>query len=144
MHRESGDDLEEEGGGKGGPGGGPGGGRGKQGGGCACECGPGCACSGQEQGKPDHLDETAGHYERAFFEALQELRTEAVKARIKTAFGKNIDATAKEVVDAMLKEWEDFQEREAERAAEDLKKKGPNARQALRDILKKGMKKGPQ
>ena len=75
---------------------------------------PGC-CRGRDersQERPDHLDQTAREWEEAFFEALHEVRRDALKARIKAAWGKNIDATPKEVVAAMFADWQEFHKRE--------------------------------
>src|SRR6185295_8446192 len=120
MHRENEDFRDEQEDGRGGPG-----------------CGPGRA----ERGQGDHLDETAREWQEAFFQALHEVRVEALKSKIKSAWGKNIDGTAKEVLAAMFAEWKEFQK---EQEAKKTDEKKPDARQGLKDILKKGMKKGPQ
>ena len=109
MHREN---DNEEGGERGGPGG----------------------ENGRDRG--DHLDQTAALWEQAFYQALQELRVEFVKARIKAAWGKNLDATSKEVFTAMFEEWKEFQKQESSETQP--------GRDGLREALKKGLKKGPQ
>ena len=122
MHRENEDLRDEQEEGRGGPGGGPG--RGER-----------------RQGQGDHLEETAREWEEAFYQALHEVRVEALKAGIKAAWGKNIAATSKDVIAAMFAEWKEFQKEQETKKAE-VKK--PESRTGIKDILRKGMRKGPQ
>jgi hypothetical protein len=71
-----------------------------------------------------HENETAQQWERAFWQALGELQTEAVKAKLKAVWGKKLDQTAAAVVDVMLQEWKSFHESDAARQSfmEKLKK----------------------
>jgi hypothetical protein len=84
----------------------------------------GGGCGGGHQSSMSHEDQTAAQWEKAFWRALLELQTDAVKAKIKAAWGKKIDQTASAVVDLMLQEWKAFHESD-------------EARQSFREKLRK-------
>ncbi len=93
----------------------------------------------REGGEPeDHLDQSAAAWERAFWKALHEVRVEMMKERIRAAWGEGMKETADGVLAAMHADWKKFRELEAAEEA----KAGP--REALRAVLKEGLKRGPQ
>lgn len=97
------------------------------------------------EGPSDHADHMARLWEQAFYQALYVLRVEALKTRIKASpFGKNLDVTAKEVVDAMYEEWLEFQAREKEQEKEEKKGASGKERRSLRDLFKDSKTKGPR
>jgi hypothetical protein len=102
----------------------------------------GCCCQ-DNRGEGDHLDQTVGLWKQAFFEALQEVRVELLKARIKAACGRNMEETAKAVFDSMLKEWKETRKK-AEEAAKTQEEPELDVDQALKEAIKKALKKGPQ
>lgn len=87
----------------------------------------------------DHLDQSAAAWERAFWKALHEVRVEMMKERIRAAWGEGMKQTADGVLAAMHADWKKFREREEAEAAEAT---GP--KEALRAVLKEGLKRGPQ
>ena len=102
-----------------------------------CDRGPGGGAP-RIQEEPDHLEHTAQLWEKAFWQALHEVRVELMKERIKAAWGANMAPTADAVLEAFHAEWKEFQAKEAEKE----KAAGPVA--ALKDKIKEGLKKGPQ
>jgi hypothetical protein len=86
----------------------------------------------------DHLEYTTRLWEKAFFEALHEVRVDLMKEKIKAAWGENMGQTASSVLEAFQGEWKKFQEEEAKKE----KEAGPVA--AIKDKIKEGLKKGPQ
>lgn len=99
-----------------------------------------CKAGAGECAQPeDHLEQTAAAWERAFFRALHEVRVEMMKERIKASWGKGMKETADGALAAMLADWKKFREQEEE--GEDAAS-GP--REALKKVLKAGLKRGPQ
>ena len=97
---------------------------------------------GDQDCPQDHLDYTAGLWDKAFWQALHEVRVDLLKSKIKSSWGKNMEETAAAVVDTMHKEWKEAKKKEEEEEEEEKPKKTP--RLELKERLKKGMKKGPQ
>ena len=114
------------------PEGGPQQGHGRQGGGPQQRPG-----QDDQQEKADHLEHTADLWEKAFWQALHEVRVDFMKEKIKAAWGKNMGQTASAVLDAFHAEWKEFQEKEEQKA----KEAGPA--DALKKRIKDGLKKGP-
>ena len=103
--------------------------------------GESCECSCHQKSAPmDHLDYTVDQWKCAFDQALHEVRVDLLKGKIKESMGKTADATAKAVLDAMIKEWKEFMKREAEKAAE----KTPDPDEDLKAAIQQAWKKGPQ
>jgi hypothetical protein len=89
--------------------------------------GGGCCRGGGHEGAREgegHAEQTARQWERAFWHALGELQVDAVKEKLKAAWGPKIDQTASAVVEAMIADWKAFHDSESARSAfrERLKK----------------------
>ncbi len=100
----------------------------------------GGAGAGESQAE-DHLDHTTQLWERAFWRALEELRVEILKDKIRAAWGPAMGKTAEQVVAAMSEEWKEFHAREARR--KEQASEAPQ-RDRIREVLEKALKKGPQ
>ena len=102
-----------------------------------CDRGPGGGGPEIDE-EPDHLEHTAHQWEKAFWQALHEVRVEIMKEKIKAAWGENMAATASGVLLAFDAEWKEFQ---AKQAAEE---KEAALGDAIKAAVKEGLKKGPQ
>ena len=95
---------------------------------------------GGPEGAEDHLDYTAGLWEKAFWQSLHEVRVEFLKERIRDAWGKGMKETSEAVLEAMLAEWKRFQEQEEQRSQ--TREEGP--RERIKDYFRKALRKAPQ
>src|SRR5437762_147868 len=68
--------------------------------------------------EPDHLEHTAKLWDKAFWQALHEVRVDLMKEKIKAALGENMASTASSVLQAFEAEWKEFQAKEAAKEKE--------------------------
>ena len=90
----------------------------------------------REEEDQDHAEETARAWERAFWEALHEVRVGLLKTEIEARFGGHLKEVAKGVAEAMHAEWREYWAEQEEKL-----KPETGARRRIKDLIKKSIAK---
>ena len=90
-------------------------------------------------GPHDRIGHSEQAWERAFEQALHEIRVELIKAEIKTLWGAQLQATAKGAAEALHADWKKFWSEHKEDLEPEVGEPGQRIRDLIREQIKKNI-----